>query len=182
MHNALIGVTATDEERWPYYKGMDRGHKGYSNIYEAFKKAPKLFAKFKNKFEEELEKQMNTSTSTTCFKCSCTNTPCIITREGHISLGGGSTTSSTGTKDDTAWKLVENGRGVHNLSIKTDSSNTAHQHFFPTEFNDSAEKMEKVGLYKEEKWTQKNDNKSEQTRIGCKWHLHCHGSHAGTRR
>eukprot|EP00957_Ditylum_brightwellii_P121274 9248408-Ditylum_brightwellii.AAC.1 len=56
MHNALIAVTATNEESWPYYKGMDRGHTGYSNIYEAFKKAPKLFAKFKNKFEEELEK------------------------------------------------------------------------------------------------------------------------------
>eukprot|EP00957_Ditylum_brightwellii_P030802 2333976-Ditylum_brightwellii.AAC.1 len=79
--------------------------------------------------------------------------PPIISREGHRSFGGGSSMSSTGTKDNTVWKLVQNGRSMYNLSVKTNNSNTAHQCFFPTEFNDSADNMEKVGLHKEEKWT-----------------------------
>eukprot|EP00957_Ditylum_brightwellii_P164281 12507156-Ditylum_brightwellii.AAC.1 len=50
-HNALLGIWPTDEESQPFYKGYDRGHKGFTNIYNFFNKPHKLLKKFNAEFE-----------------------------------------------------------------------------------------------------------------------------------
>eukprot|EP00957_Ditylum_brightwellii_P200944 15317446-Ditylum_brightwellii.AAC.1 len=60
MRNALLGIWPTDEESQPFYKGFDRGHKGYANVYEAFTKTPKLLKKCCAKFELEQTRAQST--------------------------------------------------------------------------------------------------------------------------